>query len=185
MRIAYADPPYPGQAQKHYKRDPSGIQAAEVNHAWLIRALCEWFPDGWALSTDQPSLKPLLDMCPPDVRVGIWIKSWAPMKVGVNPGYFYEPVIFHGGRKKRNRSEPTVRDYVIAPVPIKTGTHGAKPDPFSFWLFDFLGMTSADEFYDLYPGSGAVEHAWKVWEKQHPPVSHTMRRRLHQLRIAL
>ena len=32
MRIAYADPPYPGQARKHYKRDP---RCAEVDHAAL------------------------------------------------------------------------------------------------------------------------------------------------------
>lgn len=36
MRIAYADPPYIGQAKRHYRNDPSGIPAAEVDHAALI-----------------------------------------------------------------------------------------------------------------------------------------------------
>lgn len=54
MKFAYADPPYVGQAKKHYSADP---RCAEVDHAELIARLCADFPDGWALSLSSPSLK--------------------------------------------------------------------------------------------------------------------------------
>ena len=47
MKIAYADPPYPGQAEKHYSHDP---RCAEVDHAKLIGRL-DRDHDGWALSS--------------------------------------------------------------------------------------------------------------------------------------
>lgn len=55
MRLAYADPPYMGQARKHYRDDP---RCAEVDHAALFRQLAEY--DGWALSLSSPSLRLLL-----------------------------------------------------------------------------------------------------------------------------
>ena len=55
MRLAYADPPYVGQAKKHYSHDP---KCAEVDHAALFRQLSEY--DGWALSLSSPSLGFLL-----------------------------------------------------------------------------------------------------------------------------
>lgn len=55
MRLAYADPPYIGQARKHYKHDP---QCAEVDHAALLAQLQGY--DGWALSLSSPSLKVML-----------------------------------------------------------------------------------------------------------------------------
>ena len=39
LRVAYADPPYIGQARKHYSHDP---RCAEVDHAKLKRS-----DDGW------------------------------------------------------------------------------------------------------------------------------------------
>ena len=45
MRIAYADPPYIGQAKKHYSHDP---KCAEVDHAKLLLQLQNY--DAWALS---------------------------------------------------------------------------------------------------------------------------------------
>ena len=47
MHFAYADPPYIGQAKKHYKHDP---RCAEVDHADLVRKLEAEYPDGWAIS---------------------------------------------------------------------------------------------------------------------------------------
>ena len=44
MKAAYADPPYLGQARKHYASDP---QCAEVDHAELIGRLCRDY-DAWA-----------------------------------------------------------------------------------------------------------------------------------------
>ena len=36
MRVAYADPPYIGQAKRHYSHDP---RCAEVDHADLVEKL--------------------------------------------------------------------------------------------------------------------------------------------------
>src|SRR5689334_8755540 len=38
MTFAYADPPYVGQAARHYRHDP---RCAEVDHASLIRHPCD------------------------------------------------------------------------------------------------------------------------------------------------
>lgn len=158
MRFAYADPPYIGQARKHY-----GPTANEVDHAALIASLAEY--DGWALSLSSPTLREILNLCPPDVRVGAWVKPFASFKPGVNPAYAWEPVIFWGGRK-RDRAEPTVRDWVSAPITLERGTHGAKPIQFCWWLFELLGMRAGDEFADLFPGSGAISYAWNAFSSQ-------------------
>lgn len=166
MRVVYADPPYPGQARKHYRRDPSGIPAAEVDHAALVKRLCADYPDGWALSTSSADLRSVLAHCPPDARIGAWVKPFAIFRPGVNPAYAWEPVIWRGERRRRNRREATVRDWVSANIMLKTGTHGAKPDTFCWWLFDLLGLQPGDTLDDLYPGSGRVGRAWTEWLAQ-------------------
>lgn len=159
MRFAYADPPYLGQARKHY-----GPEAREVNHPLLIAHLQEF--DGWALSCSSPSLGTILPMCPEGYRIGAWVKPFAIYKPGVNPGYCWEPVIFRSLPRKRSRSEPTVRDFVSANVTLGRGVSGAKPDDFCDWLFGIAGLTADDEFIDLFPGSGAVSQAWERWRAQ-------------------
>src|SRR6185312_13080131 len=113
MRVAYADPPYVGQAKKHYRADP---RCAEVDHDALIHHLELEYPDGWALSASSPSLRLILPLCPVDVRVAAWVKPFAIFKPGVNPAYAWEPVIWRGGRQKRDRTEPTVRDWIAQGV---------------------------------------------------------------------
>lgn len=61
MRFAYADPPYIGQAKRHYGKHPD--YAGEVDHAKLIESLCSDF-DGWALSLSMKSLVTVMPMCP-------------------------------------------------------------------------------------------------------------------------
>lgn len=155
MRVAYADPPYIGQAMKHYGTQPN---AAEVDHAALIQQLEGY--DAWALSASSPSLHAILPMCP-RARIAAWVKPFASFKPGVNPAYAWEPVIFKAAR--RARAERTVRDWVSASITLETGCAGAKPIEFCFWLFELLGMTEDDEFDDLYPGTGAVTLAWNAW----------------------
>ena len=155
MRFAYADPPYPGCAMKHY-----GLP--EVDHASLIGSLCAEFPDGWALSTSSVALKRVLADCPDDVRIAAWVKPFASFKPGVNPAYAWEPVIFRGGRK-RERNERTVRDWVSENITLRKGLVGAKPKRFSYWVFDLLGARPDDELVDLFPGTGAVTLAWEEW----------------------
>lgn len=159
--MAYADPPYPGQALKHYGRD-----AKEVNHRILINHLSEQFPDGWALSTSATALRDVLNLCPTEARIGVWCKSFASFKPGVNPGYCWEPVIFWRGRTKRARSEPTVQDFIVCPITLKRGVAGAKPDPVCFWIFQMLGLRPGDEFHDIFPGSKAVSRAWGKYVNQ-------------------
>lgn len=162
MRVAYADPPYIGQAKKHYGR----FGGSEVDHAALISRLELEYPDGWALSASSTSLKQVLALCPDDVRVSAWCKSFASYKAGVNPAYAWEPVIWRGGRQPRARSEPTIRDWIVCPITLKRGMPGAKPDTFSYWLFALLGMMPDDTLDDLYPGSRAVGRAWRRWQRQ-------------------
>lgn len=162
MRVAYADPPYIGQAKRHYAKDP---QCAEVDHAELIGKLNGY--DAWALSLSSPTLRIILPMCPSDVRVMAWVKPFASFKPNVNPAYAWEPVIVRGGRK-RDRSEPTVRDWVSCNITLRKGLSGAKPEPFCFWLFDALGMQTGDEFDDLFPGTGGVRRAWEAYQSQLP-----------------
>jgi hypothetical protein len=167
VRFAYADPPYIGQARKHYRKEAAadGRVASEVDHAALVRHLTEY--DGWALSCSSPSLQQILALCPSTVRVGAWVKPFASFKKGVNPGYCWEPVIFWGGRKlPTGDGTPTLRDFVSANITLKRGVSGAKPEDFCVWLFRFLGMQWDDEFHDLYPGSGAVTRAWDKWRNQ-------------------
>lgn len=165
MRLAYADPPYPGQAARHYgaEAEADGRVAREVNHALLVRHLCDEYPDGWALSTSTPALASVLALCPDDVRVGAWVKPFAVFKPNVNPGYCWEPVIWRGGNKRERTRDGaanlTIRDWVSVNIVMRGGTHGSKPWEFCWWVFDLLGVTAEDEFTDIFPGSGAVTDA--------------------------
>lgn len=174
MRFGYADPPYIGQAKKHYSHDP---KCAEVDHVSLVTQLRDDFPDGWALSASSPSLEEILHICrvvlgPNQVRVGAWAKSFCAFKRGVRPAYAWEPVIFRGGRNK-NHPPPlkggkatTPKDFVVEPITLKRGLTGVKPAKFCFWMFDILGVRDGDTLIDLFPGSGAVTDALKVYRKE-------------------
>jgi hypothetical protein len=159
MKMAYADPPYPGEAKKHYSDDPN---CAEVDHPALIAALQLEYPDGWALSTKEPALRDLLPLCPARARVMPWVKPFCSFKPGVGVAYAWEPVIVVGGRR-RSRAQDTVRDWVSANITLKKGVHGAKPPEFCYWLFEVLNLEPEDEFVDMFPGSRAVSEAWERW----------------------
>ena len=160
MKFAYADPPYVGQAKRHYQSD-------EVDHVELITKLIDEYPDGWALSCSSPSLGYLhgilegmgLSGFKGDYRTMAWVKPFGIFKPNVNPAYVWEPVIVKGGRK-RTRQQLTVRDWVSVNITLKKGLSGVKPDAFSIWVFEVLNMQIGDEFHDLYLGSGAVTKAW-------------------------
>ncbi len=161
MKFAYADPPYFGYAG-YYK----GLHAESAayddltTHARLIERLCDEFPEAWALSMTSGNLHDILPLCPKAARIGSWVKPFASFKPGVNPAYAWEPIVFYGGRQKRARDEPTVRDWVACQITLKRGFVGAKPRKVCRWIFEFLGARPGDDFTDLFPGSGAVQHAW-------------------------
>lgn len=173
IKVAYADPPYPGMAKKHYSDDP---KCGEVDHEQLVESLRADFPDGWALSTHVPALPMVFDIIrdvegvegdglPDGYRVGSWVKPFAVFKVNVNPAYAWEPVIFYGGRP-RTRAQKTIKDWHQANITLQTGTPGAKPPSFCEWVFKMLNLKPGDELWDLFPGSGNVGEAWEKYSKQ-------------------
>lgn len=160
MRFAYADPPYLGQARRHY-----GPDAREVNHRVLLGTLVREFPDGWALSCSSPSLGTLLALCPPDVRVLAWVKPFCRFKPNVGVAYAWEPVIVRGGRR-RTRTQPTVRDWLAASATRRTGVVGAKPEAFCRWLLEVLNAQAGDELVDMFPGTGVVTRTWQAMQAE-------------------
>jgi len=159
MRFAYADPPYVGQAKRHY-------QCAEVDHGELITRLLVEFPDGWALSASSPSLRTILNFCPADVRVAVWCKSFCAFKRGVRPAYAWEPVIFRGGRNPcnghkavipaKNGKQTTPKDFIVEPITLQKGLVGAKPERVCLWILSLLNVQFDDEVIDLFPGTGVM-----------------------------
>lgn len=159
MVFAYADPPYIGQAKRHYNND-------EVDHGELIYVLESCYPDGWALSASTPSLKFILSLCPSDVRIAAWVKPFCAFKRGVRPAYGWEPVIFKGGRNPvnghkaaippKNGKQITPKDFHAASITLKKGLVGAKPESFCLWVLDLLNVQPNDEVADLFPGTGVM-----------------------------
>ena len=154
MKVAYADPPYIGQAKKHYGD-------TEVDHRELVKRLMCF--ESWALSCSSPSLREILSYCPNNVRIAAWVKPFCSFKPNINPAYAWEPVIFYGSRAWHGRGQNTVRDWVSANITIERGLCGAKPPEFCYWLFELLGMQPDDDFYDLFPGTGTVTDCWLKW----------------------
>jgi len=155
MIIAYADPPYIGQAKKHYNCE-------EIDHHKLLLRLQAY--DAWALSCSSTTLQEILTMpeCPRNVRIAAWVKPFCIFKPNVNPAYSWEAVIFHGVRK-RDRKEKTVKDHCIENITLRKGLIGAKPEKFCYWLFDLLGVLPEDEFFDLFPGTDIVTKSLETW----------------------
>ncbi|MEA1264177.1 hypothetical protein MicroSTF_14130 [Microbacterium sp. STF-2] len=99
MRLAYADPPYPGKSRRYYGDHPD--YAGEVDHAALIEQLSEF--DGWALSTSASALQEILALCPRGSRVAVWNRGERPTR-SAGPLNAWEPVIYFGGRRDASRS---------------------------------------------------------------------------------
>jgi hypothetical protein len=163
LRLAYADPPYPGNARL-YRGHPD--YAGEVDHAELAARLAGY--DGWALSTSAAALPAVLALCPPGVRVAAWHRgeraapSWRPLSA-------WEPVIYAGGRPVDPAAGRRADSLVLGVSPVRTRpgrVPGAKPAAFCAWVFGLLGAGPADTLDDLYPGSGAVGRAWLAYTGQ-------------------
>lgn len=159
--FAYADPPYVGQARKHYGKHAD--YAGEVDHAKLIDWMESEF-SGWALSCSMKSLPALLKLCADDVLVLAWFKPIAP-PLGDHRRYNWEPVILRPLRRPGPGYVPTA---TIASPPQftfreKPESHviGEKPEKFAWWVFAAAGLTKDDTLVDLFPGSGAITRAWE------------------------
>lgn len=160
MRLAYADPPYPGCAHLYPEK-------TEVDHAELIAQLREY--DGWALSTNENALQYVLGLCPPGVRILAWCKKNAP-PFFAHPFPSWEPVICVPARTE----QPAVRiaahlstakpggfiDTEPAPFP------GVKPQAFCEWIIRCLGAERDDTLHDIFPGTGSMTRAWESFQSQ-------------------
>jgi hypothetical protein len=159
MRFAYADPPYPGMAYL-YKTEVT--YRGEVDHPALIARLMGEYPDGWALSTSSKTLRLVLPLCPPGVRVCAWVKpiGASPLTYGLHS--CWEPLIVCGGRKRR----PGVRDWFSGQPARRHGKLiGRKPLSFCSFLFSVLGAGPGDTLDDLFPGTGVVGRAWLEFQR--------------------
>ena len=93
LRLAYADPPYPGKARLYRDHPDYG---GEVDHVALIERLAVY--DGWALSTSAEALPAVLALCPAGARVAAWHRGERPTRSRW-PLHAWEPVLYYGGRQ--------------------------------------------------------------------------------------
>lgn len=158
LRLAYADPPYPGNAWL-YRGHPD--YAGEVDHQALIARLGCY--DGWALSTSAEALPSVLALCPAGARVAAWHRGERTTRSRY-PLNGWEPVIYLGGRQVPG--ERRADSIVCGPAPLRTlpgRVIGAKPAAVCRWIFGLLGALPGDMLDDLFPGSGAVTRAWLAY----------------------
>jgi hypothetical protein len=164
VRIAYADPPYPGCAHL-YKDHPD--YAGEVDHAELATALLMY--DGWVLHTSSPALYEvethLRNAGHEGYRVMPWVKPFAAFRRNVPVAYAWEPVFVKPARKPVVKKEMgfTYRDWLAESITLKRGLTGAKPEKVVHWLLECVGSEPEDSIHDMYPGTGAVTRAWDTW----------------------
>ncbi len=149
LRLAYADPPYPGTSSKYYRDEPT--YAGEVDHQALLLELATF--DGWALSTSARALRDVLPLCPPEARVCAWGKPIGVSSKTRGAHCTWEPLIVVVGRRRR----PGLRDWLEA-QPARGGGElmGRKPIAFVRWMLGLVGWAPGDELADLFPGTGIV-----------------------------
>lgn len=166
LRLAFADPPYPGKAHL-YADQPSF--AGEVDHGALLDQLAGY--DGWVLCTDSPALPELLalaaarNLAP---RVAAWVRG-APNGVRKHPKRAWEPVLYVQAREEpaalpwdedvlvhRHRPRSTDPAYVI----------GSKPPHFVAWALSLCRARPGDSLDDLFPGTGGVGRFWRLLEER-------------------
>ena len=154
MRFGYADPAYPGLARKYYGKP-------ETDHRVLVRELARDFPDGFALSTSARALPYEAR----DIRVCPWVRGSRPGK-SRRARNAWEPLIVVGGRPTFLTEREQLDDVLV--FGGRQRSHpgalvGMKPAAFAEWMFRLLGARRGDELVDLFPGSGAVSRAWRMF----------------------
>jgi hypothetical protein len=158
MRIAYADPPYPG-CSHYYKDHPD--YAGEVDHQMLLERLATY--DGWVLHTSSVALPEPAPMLPKGARIMAWVKPFAAFKRNVSVAYAWEPVIVQAARKPVVTGRVVMRDFISCPIALRKGLCGAKPPAVIRWAFEVVGAEPGDELDDMFPGTGIVGRTWREW----------------------
>jgi len=163
-RLAYADPPYPGNSARLYGTHPD--YAGEVDHGELLDQLAGF--DGWALSTSAAALPAVLGLALErelEVRVAAWLKGAPRHATARFPVNGWEPVIYVPVASRvpgLPRTDALAHGVsVLSTLPSRVV--GTKPPAFCRWVFDLIGATPADELVDLFPGSGIVGRAWELF----------------------
>ena len=159
MRLAYADPPYPGCA--HYYRDQLSY-GGEVDHEELVGRLATY--DGWALSTSRSALPLVLSLAAArDAIVCPWVKVHGASRAR-GPSNVHEYLLVRPARRRL----PGVPDALVAAVARggDSGLIGRKPIRFVHWMLALLGAEPCDTLDDLYPGSGIVGRCWEEFRRR-------------------
>jgi hypothetical protein len=163
MKIGYADPPYVNCAHL-YQGHPD--YAGEVDHVALIERLESEY-DGWVLhAAATPAsiavIAPLVEKT--GARWMSWVKGFAAFKRNVPVAYAWEPVIIKACRKPVVSKRLVMRDWIECPITMKRGLTGAKPEAVCHWAFEMVAARPDDFLDDMFPGTGAVEAAWRTWQ---------------------
>lgn len=157
LRLAYADPPYPGRAHLYPEN-------TEVDHVGLVERLQEY--DGWALSTDEVNLRYVLNLCPPKTRVLAWCRSNTP-PFQPYPYASWEPVLC---KPARIRGVTPTRSYVETSAALgamqRGSITGQKTKGFCEWIVRCLGAEPTDTLDDLFPGTGIMTETFRVFSTQ-------------------
>ena len=168
LRLAYADPPYPGKAWPYRDHPDYG---GEVDHAALIAELSDYDRLG------------VVHLGPGAARRAGAVPR--PMS-GSLPGATANDRPGAGGRCTPGSQSSTrggrqliggarrVDSIVCGVAPLDTlpgRVLGAKPAAVCRWIFTLLGACPGDTLDDLFPGSGAVGRGWAVFTSSPDPSS--------------
>lgn len=179
MRLAIADPPYLGRADRWYgdgrgpgrasttapgtgrngrkpDRHPDAAYWDTLEaHVGLILNLENQF-DGWAMAAHADRVHELMAAAPARARMCVWVRPNA-MPGGARLVNRWEPVIVRPPDSRIGRgSGVSVSDVLVEPV-RRNGFLGSKPAAWTRWVLTLLGARPGDTVVDLFPGSGAVE----------------------------
>lgn len=155
VRFAYADPPYFGCGKLYNDTEIAATNEYDEIEAWERLAVTLAGYDGWAMSMTSGNLHDLLPLFP-GARVAAWVKPFAAFKRNVRIAYTWEPVLFKPGRDLSKLGAPVGRDHIAAPITMRKGLTGAKPETFCAWVLDLVGWIPGDELVDLFPGTGVM-----------------------------
>lgn len=182
MRLAIADPPYLGRADRWYGagrgsgrvRTRGGFRARDMHkpdehpearrwddpaaHVALIEHLEAEF-DGWALAGHASTAALMLDAAPERAQLAIWSRPNA-VPGGARVVNSWELLLLRVPDARRDRaSGMRVRDVLHASV-RQQGFVGSKPPEWTRWVLALLGYDPAtDDLVDMFPGSGMVRAA--------------------------
>ena len=176
MKIAIADPPYLGRAERWYgisgEGNGHGLGKADEHpeaylwddpktHKDMVHNL-ESNYDSWAIAMSVHSLSTYLKVIETDSRNGIRVCVWnkpSSFTSGSRIKNTWEPVIIKVHESRRGYGGGfRVNDLMTCPPPRKNFI-GSKPPAWTAWVLELLGYQEGDTVEDLFPGSNAVSNA--------------------------